>query len=76
MRNDEWRDKYLIGITEIDDDHQHLFDVIAMKISELILNKDKVQTYFSTKNIDDLWLYNKCCGLDENQGYNIYFFAH
>ena len=21
-------------------------------------------------------LYNKCCGLDENQGYNIYFFAH
>ena len=21
------------------------------------------------------WLYNKCCGLDENQGYNIYFFA-
>ena len=22
------------------------------------------------------WLYNKCCGLDENQGYNIYFFAH
>ena len=54
MRNDEWRDKYLIVITEIDDDHQHLFDVIAMKISELILNKDKVQTYFSTKNIDDL----------------------
>ena len=51
MRNDEWRDKYLIGITEIDDDHQHLFDVIAMEVSELILNKDKVQTYFSTKNI-------------------------
>ena len=54
MKNDEWREKYLIGITEIDDDHQHLFDVIAMEVSELILNKDKVQTYFSTKNIDDL----------------------
>ena len=51
MKNDEWREKYLIGITEIDDDHQHLFDVIAMEVSELILNKDKVQTYFSTKNI-------------------------
>ena len=21
------------------------------------------------------WLYNKCCGLDENQGYNIYYRA-
>lgn len=24
----------------------------------------------------EIGLYNKCCGLDENQGYNIYFFAH
>ena len=25
---------------------------------------------------EKIGLYNKCCGLDENQGYNIYFFAH
>ena len=39
-----------------------VYQTIALDLARRIINQE-------------FWLYNKCCGLDENQGYNIYFFC-
>ena len=45
-----------------------------MNFEKTFSNTHVLQEY--SEHHKNLWLYNKCCGLDENQGYNIYFFAH
>ena len=42
--------------------------IIPLDCCIMICNKEGLIVKFG--------LYNKCCGLDENQGYNIYFFSH
>lgn len=49
-----WREKYLIGIPEIDKEHELLFSAMALNVSELILNKDNIESCFSPKNIGEL----------------------
>lgn len=59
MNDTQWREKYLIGIAEIDTDHQYLFSVIAMEVSELLLHKDDIQRQFFRKSIEKLVRYIK-----------------